>query len=567
MSGGESSGPIGHGSPGSAGGVGPAATAHAGVAAPPAEDAWRTWWRWNREWFLERTSLASGPVSGDSSGPSVGLDPVVVRTEIVPILVRELSRGTDATLRTSTLLALAWSGSAPTEQAAARLEESLSHASRATTEAAFLGLGRFGESEGVRLLAKVLDDENARLGHRRVTDRARVMAVVGLVEAALQSRNEDLRRYVVSTLVRRVAAEKGEPHVSSSALLGLCVLAEAEPSTNAICRTFVPDPWGWFGSTDLDLRARVHVARLAGALSREPDELARLALEALEASQPMPLEWALVQLLGQLGPLEDVLASVVSERLEHFANEGSPAVRGPAWIALGMRADVERLSAALEDAGLTEEPWIALALGLAARRAGSEEAGELIDARLESASRSTASAWALAAGIARREGVVSAVASRLEQSDLRGDAEDYAWSLGLCGSRRAIAPLHALARRCSHQARALEAVAIALDQLQDSGRASLLLEGLVTACCVHASTAHLRALTRIGDKRLVRPMLELVVDDDAREIDRAWGMQVLGGLMQRGRRTPKARFGHGLNYEALLSSLSAPDSPGALDLR
>ena len=573
------------------GAPGPAASAPrspAGAGTATSYDWW-TWWDWNREWFLDPSLELVGPVTGS---PDDGVGPLtrqLIESRIVPVLEEQLGSNVDRDVRHASLLALGRTGDAETDLDPDRtlsfFERDLAHRSSWTSDNAIVALGRYGNARGASWLAKILAEEASReLGGRRASDRARAFAATGLAETALRSTNTDVRRFVLRSLAAAVRPEGGEPHLGAAAVLSLAMLAEASDDLRYACGEVLPDPWQWFLDPELDLRLRAHLPRLAAALAVTPEQretaLVRI-LEALDDNPRAEVEAGLVQAAGSIEVADRALAEKVTKRLKEATRDTSPAARQLAWIALGRRASLEHgelaaktLLRATKRMRSRDEPWIALAFGVQAHgeiARGREPSADLRRvARLslrQSRSKDLAIAWAIASGLARDEAAVDEIVDRVLDLGPGRERTALTFALGLTRAPEAIEPLRELALEASHDPDTLESVALALGLVGDGARAQLLLEGFENACCAHASTSHARALARIGDGRLVGPLAATLADDKARDLDRAWSAHALGRLARRGERTAAARFGHRLNYAALLSSQSAVDRSGAFDFR
>lgn len=551
-----------------------------------------TWWRWNREAFLGGGELTVGPRTGDAQTIEAGLARSVVDERIVPALYELLEAGDERTLLNTSLIALGHTDAqeiddlspSPTTE---RLRTYLEHSSRWVSENATLALGLSANADSARVLARLVrggKDARQILGGKHSTDRGRAFAAYSLAMVARRTENPDVQRFVVEELMRSVRPTKGEPHVASACLLSLAMLAESDEELALLCSRSSHKVEAWLADSELDPRLRAHAPRLVTAIASVATEgkreiYAKALLAALAARPRADVETGLVQALGRIQVADEKLAGRVAEVLMEATRKGAPLSRRLAWIALGRRAAApfgekagKFLVKSTKKPRAAIEPWIALAIGvwsdgeIRAERVPSEDVRRIARFSMENTrSRETQAAWALCAGMGRdAEAVpsIGALASDCEPGERLGV---LAAALGMTRSSQAIEPLRGLAAAADHDGEALEMAAVALTLTGDREGPARLLDGFGSACCRHSSAAHAKALARVGDPRIVLPLLETVSDDDRHATDRAWAAHALGRLARGVAQPWRSELSIGLNYGAALSTLSSSDLSGLLD--
>ena len=165
-----------------------------------------------------------------------------------------------------------------------------------------------------------------------------------------------------------------------------------------------------------------------------------------------------------------------------------------------------------------QRPWAALALGLLARRlaeqggyAPEEWLAPLRQRVRDERSAGDLSAWAIASGRARDESAGEALAERfLDRSDpyARGHLAE---AIGLCGHRRAKSTLRAELRDNLYRPVLLSQLSLGLGLLEDSDAVPTLVSLLDEATSLASQASLASALGRIGDRRAVAPLVELLL--------------------------------------------------------
>lgn len=215
-----------------------------------------------------------------------------------------------------------------------------------------------------------------------------------------------------------------------------------------------------------------------------------------------------------------------------------------------------------------EKPWIALALGLMAAEAAS--AGEapapvIGPALTEAFDKMKNPAWkagiVVALGLARHQEAAPAILALMRKSRDLDELGYCAVGLGLMGFREALEDLRALLNRIA----LIPQVALGLGLLGESSAAPDLLQTLhkVRFLDAQASLALSLGLLRAPDS--VEPLTGMLLDADLPARRRAFAAAALGRICDREALPWNSRIGNGLNYRALVETLTG-DGIGILDL-
>jgi hypothetical protein len=269
---------------------------------------------------------------------------------------------------------------------------------------------------------------------------------------------------------------------------------------------------------------------------------------------------------------------------EVYRDHQDQQTRAFATLALGQIGGAQSVAFLMENLSSAnkaiEQPWLAVALGVAAARmraTGSHEASqrdtyEAIHAallkRLELVRNpSTVGAVAVALGLTRAAEARDPLRRRLVEHRKRDDVAGYcALSLGLLEDARAIPDLRALraaaARRPFVLLQSVRALGLLGDRaLNDQLVRELKAEGQSLARL--AATA--AALGQIGDRRCLPALRALVEDEHAQPLSRAFAAVALGSVCDKDPLPWNAAYATYINYRASTETLTNGSS-GILDL-
>ncbi|MEE8468911.1 MAG: HEAT repeat domain-containing protein [Planctomycetota bacterium] len=186
----------------------------------PGPTSWESWWRFNREPYLELRSAirASGittdeswwPRAGQKKKPWESLRPSqqVIREEVVPALVHALETERSHDLLTRALIALARIGDVAAEDGSSEplriIRKLLKHRDQQVSETAAIALGILANDESTSFLTQLATDHptaRSYLGRAEVPYRTRAFAAYGLGLLGDRTSDDELRQDIAETLV------------------------------------------------------------------------------------------------------------------------------------------------------------------------------------------------------------------------------------------------------------------------------------------------------------------------------------------------------------------------------
>jgi HEAT repeat protein len=263
-------GPSGPSAPGPAGpgtGIGgPAvATTGGGSAGPSGPDLtiWQFWWGFNREPYLNlKAHIHTGAVQTGSDafftgaeGTSNSRDALrpsdqIVRSKVVPALIKALNSEQSNDIVTGCLIALAKIGDAKNEggdgksQMAEEIKKSLTSGNQEIQETAAVALGILANEQNIPLLEALLFNDGAKLRdfeinyNSAVPERTRAFAAFGLGLIGFKA-SEEGRQSIVNALVKMLDGEAksmGARDIPVACLssLGLTALAIKDDASAAV---------------------------------------------------------------------------------------------------------------------------------------------------------------------------------------------------------------------------------------------------------------------------------------------------------------------------------------------
>lgn len=590
--------------------------------------AWQQWWAFHRDTFLNlRSRLAQAPARTEESffGLSGGLarnderrPPEVLRTRVVPALLRALERERNPDVLTGAAIALAKISDTkadPDGRVPTALRALLASSNQEVAESAALALGLLAEPAAAGPLADLLDDGEAGRALARTPQipvRTRAFAAYALGVLGQRTRNTDVRRFVARALCRRLDADAAAPsndvRVACTLALGL---VRIEPEKLAADAPGTSEPWSsranelrWLRPRLDDVRAPETIrAHLPVALARLghgglPEERAELSRRLLGALAPASQDGTLLQQSSAiaLGLLldndRDELDRAGLGVLQRTAREGGPLARRYALIALaragardGASAGAGRdgdslremrafLANELERSNGLLRPWCGIALGVlehGRRSLGETAGGESLRALHRALEKhpgpQEAGAYALALALAgdttAREAIL-AHARTTQDEELQSQA---CIALGLLDAREAVLPLRSVVAESRLRPLVLRDGSIALALLGDHALVPSLLGWLREAPNSALLAASADALGWVGDARAIEPLCALLDDRAVPDRVRAFASVALGRLCDRELLPWSTGLARDLNWALVPTSLFDPASgAGVLDL-
>ena len=579
------------GRPMSAGGANPGTSPGARTTMDP--DGWLLWWQMNSDRYvaIDPWSVRPRTLGGDD-GSWGGVLEELRRAEIVPALRTALSQDPGNTLRGVLLLSLARIESAFIGEDALGgsdleriLLDHVSSPQRAIASSATISLGILGRPSSLPHLAALMSDTEAGraiAGGSQVPRSIRSIAAYAIGFAGYRSDNPDVQRYATDALVHALGRE-AEPGADLRVALvgGLGLIdpgSRATHDNDELARLLLET----MQADGEDVAVRAHVPRTLAVLypwvsGEVGTSIATALMDAVALRRERePVRQGCVLALGMIGDAdEDPQDERIRATLMAAAGGGNHSLRTYATVALaqvGARAgagegDRRAGTAQVRDHLLRRLPrtktntrtWTVLALGLLEREAVGSPSVELRAALRKSLrgarSADLVAAHAVASGLAGDGLAAEPVASRLQEIDglLRGQT---ALALGLSGSPQVMDALRATLVESAHRPEVLGSTAHAMALLHDATVVDDLV-GLLRDCdCLGSKMAVASALGRTRSPRAVEPLLALLADEDAVELQRIFAAVSLARLAERERMPWSAQLRSDLNYRTATSTLS-----------
>jgi HEAT repeat protein len=577
---------------------------------------------------LDDTTGADGFFLGQGqrtqSRPSLRVSDSQIGDEVVPALLRALLDEHNHHLAIGCMTALGKIGVERVEGRASEIRALLTLKLRSSNhsvrETAALFLGVLGDSEAFDLLAALARDSEvgrSAVGSTRVDVRTRSFAAygLGLLGSDLPDREEQLRRDIVATLAQVVESDGTSTYdlnVACITSIGLVPLAGIDvPYGEGDLRALVSRTAQvqWLLEFYLDEKRRVFerahaptaIARLLRPRYGEaPSPELRDALEALvvpvfledigrRSSVERELQQSCILALGVIadddGDERDVrIRAALRDAPRHLADQQT---RRFALTSLALAGGKEGTGVAPPDQDATDarkhlfaqltrgkstvRPWAGLSLGLLGYHAGPEA----VDSRARAALRkqlesernpARVGAYAIGCGLLRDEQAVPILLDHLEE--FRTDeARGYiVVALGMIGNRVAIEPIRAVARASQYRPLLLQKSAVALGLLGDKSITPLLVDRLRDARSLSSQAAIASALGRIGDRRSVDALVEMIGNPQLTVTAQADATMALGIVADRADLRWNSRISEGINYRATTSTLANSEYSGILNL-
>ncbi len=217
-------------------------------------------------------------------------------------------------------------------------------------------------------------------------------------------------------------------------------------------------------------------------------------------------------------------------------------------------------------------PWAGLALAVLERSLDDARQASSSDAKLvlrlclaEARTPDDLGVFAIACGVVRDLGAKEILLKHLatvRDVEARGHT---AIALGLLNEQSAIAPIEDIVKHSKYQGELLRSAAIALSLLDDKQVVPDLIAMLSSATSLSSQAAISRALGTIGDSRSVSALVDLLHNNQATDLARAFGAVALGIVADKEDLPWNAKIGVGSNYRANTASLT-DGKGGILDI-
>ncbi len=580
---------------------------------------WRFWWELNKDPYLDLHGKIDGAIPekpcglGPSRARRPTLEPSKKRLElmVVPLLERVLRENRDREITSSCLVALARIGGG--KKLADLFRRYLPAGDRVVSETAVLCLGIAGLEEALPDLLGIFRD---RPGGRKLlgTDgavgfRRRAFAGYALGLLAWSSKNSETKARIFQAAKEILEKSRKENRdVCVSAIQALRLLhpdlsrpGQARTAFEAVrflldflkkgkgsplVRAHVPA-----ALSKLLGRERVKPGRISPAgriylsSGAEWDLMRREAIDflvnILEKSRPHPfLAQSCVLALGEMGSPRDgdllrLLEGISERRTLRDLQAGFFA-----YISLGHLGGAGSDEAVnylagrlLEKKRKMDQPWIALGLGVsqAERLLRKKRRSEKAIQALETAFQKTRNpVWrgapAVALGLARDldAGIpLRKVMNETEDDSLRGYC---ALALGMMSYKDALEDLRNLLEEHGDVPFLLRETGMALGLLGFKSETSLFLEKWRKGARSEALLSGMAmAMGFLRDRRVLRPLLDLLLDKKLPPLSRAFAAVALGMVGDKEDLPWNSRIAFGLNYRANVETLTG-DAGGILDI-
>lgn len=610
-------------------GSGPTAATSGGVEPGADMTAWQYWWSFNREPYLRlKQRLANEVTTGsdefflgngtqEQGRDSLRVSRRRVREEVVPALLAALDSERSVDVQSACMIALARIGDELAEDGSSRSEigerivRRLGDSNQELAETAALALGILGDERYEPLLtALVLEDLDVlrAAGQHTLSSvamRTRAFAAYGLGQLGSRMPYEQ-RPALVASLQSVIARERdaAQPDVAMAAVAALGLTpCKGGPDPELHARE-AQVRWllELYGDRSRAALVRAHVPLAVQRILADGDDDPRLRGEALavftaELDEHEGASGALEQsAVLALGRLADAGASpqAVGARqalMRKAAKDADEQVRAFALVALGQagsRPGAERdwsglsgrdtprsfLLERLSSGKVSTRAWAALGLAVLERGLddvggpGSDAAREALVASLADAGNpDEIGALAIACGLVRDRRAGAVLRERLGEvadPEARGN---LCIALGLLDERGAKEAIATLVENSKYQPALLQSAATGLGLMGDRDVALQLVGMLEKASGLAAQASIAGALGYIGDDRSVRPLLNLLGDQQKTALARAFAAAALGIVGDKDDLPWGSRFSVDVNYRANVATLIDPGgSLGLLNL-
>ena len=520
---------------------------------------WDTWWRYNREPYLNLrarmaragdTSGRFGFLGGDghaAGGASAWRRPTQadVRELVAPTLLRVLGEE-EPDIVDSALIALGRSAH-PDEAAdlVASIEEQLGSAYPSVRQAAILGLGMLGDAVAAPALWSIMHD--TRDG-RALLDRSSAIPPTDRALAALSVGFSAGPRMVPQLVRLFERASADEVDVLAATVLTLGLIDGVGPDV-------IPFLADELNDRKLDRRVR---AQIPITLARLGDEATATVPSLLALATGRGVDVAVrhssIIALGELAAAAD--REVITGLRKTLRKSSDSVARQFAYIALariGARGLAEQRSAEMEaiheirrqllvelvdPSHQVDLAWCALAIGVLGHEmplgvaAHQEMVDGLVGVLKRTRNPAEEGAIATALGMLRGASAGDELLVRFEERSDPTLRRHLAVALGMMEHRPAAEALR-MALHDEADAELRVAAATGLGLMGDRTAAEALVAQLHDAPTYFSVVSIARALGRIGDRSHLQSLVDLIEDDDQPDLVRGFGCVALGLIAER----------------------------------
>ncbi|HTF87608.1 MAG TPA: HEAT repeat domain-containing protein [Planctomycetota bacterium] len=474
-------------------------------------NSWWLWWEYNKLEFLRPNQLETGRRPSADDGARTFTSQIdLARRTMTPTLLRALD-DPEARVRVAAARAVGRIGGAP---AFAPLLAHVGDASNEVRDAVLLGLGATGSPQAQTLLVE-LARRGSAAGVKDIGQRGRALAILALGLGRRAGFDASVDDAVAKIVERRTPVERERLGVAAMTY----ALLAPNDNTTALARTL---------ATDADEPIAVR-GRAIEALRGSTDATTLSALQHLASGSRVELRRSAALALGESDHPLVAAALMTAHDLEK-----EPLAKCFALISLGRHGGPEAcdyLLAVHAKGDVSERPWAALALGLAARA----EPDTAITLALRKGVAETKrvedrGAYWLALGLARDVDAMPILRDALE-NDADASARMYAaQALALLGGENAHAALRKRAEvELSPLARSQ--VALALGVLGVKGDVDPIARALADVSDPMLQGQFAAAVAFHGSSEALHCLGEALVRDGASTAARAAAIDGLGMLL------------------------------------
>ena len=587
--------------------------------------SWTTWWRLNRDAYLDlkrivqRLEVTTGSDDfslgrGERLLRSASLNEKLVKGQVVPALQDTLHVGGSMELVRCALLALAriessW-GDAPHTSATFLAEYFVTRGKQQeSVEAAIVALGVRGDPESAPMLIDLLlDNENGRevSGQAKVDYRRRTLAAYSLGLIGRASLDPELRRTIAMALIENLEENALAPYdtqVAALVALGMVPMRSCEVPEGEVSDKPPEEHFCRGRQLSLLLDYMIDQRRHTRLRAHAAVPLARLSVNARERDRRAVTEWllhlvqprskeapevkqAVVIAMGLIADGDDDPLDVeVREALERIHKHGDRVSRPLALIALarvGARpgegeSDGEAAAEAREillrelargRGGM--DGWAAVALGVHAHTLAdhkvvlSDDIAAALRSKLSHASRAEdIGAPCVALGLVRDASASDELLDKLTRSRDATQRASAALALGLVGAEEARDPMIDLLGETESDTELFRSLTLGLRLLGDRGSLDRLAAAAAGAEDETVRASLILAMGSLGDAAAVPALVAALLDTEASGDVRAAAARALGELCDTAPRPWTVPISTDLHPGLLSSTLVSYTGSGA----
>ncbi|HHI81299.1 MAG TPA: hypothetical protein ENK02_15145 [Planctomycetes bacterium] len=576
-----------------------------GGGAPVGDDLsqWQFWWEFNKDRFLQlKKALRRGGVTSGTDDFSLGRAPQNEATDTLSPTESDRKFVTEALKKTlvdpdsnrdivsSCMIALAKIGLDPS--ILEKMKKNLSSKDQEISETATIAMGIANLEEAVDDLLSLANDEQAGrelLKRARTPFRTRSFACYGLGLIAYATKDNALKNKVfeaMKALIEDESLNNRDIKVAAFQAIRLLRPALDTEAGKKLTQSAVEFLTGYIALKKVNKQVQSHaytaLADLVGRGDRfdTQGKLREMVTEAVKNRKTKHwIQQSAVLALGQMGTPEDKeLCKTLQEYMMKGKDQQAKNFCAISLGQIGGTANRDFLIDKLRQRRTRTllKPWIALGIAIEDYRnrkndpnyqSSSAAKQAVYKAFKKENTRLTASAYAIALGLMHEKDAAEDLIERMQKYRNTQQACGYmALALGLLGAD-AKDEINAIVDRSSHFDVLLTQASIALGLLGDKEIGSKLITKMKdqsNGLAVQSALA--QALGFIGDKRSVRPLVEIMQDPKSyKDIPRAFAAVALGLICDKEEFPWNSKISMNINYRANTETLTG-SATGVLDI-